>query len=244
MTRIDVLNQKLKGLNETLKEKESVRNSLELSKREALVNFLGTYFDLEEGDVIKYDYEDSFSIERTNEYTSRKSNIFGIKFNKANWADNFPSSIGTSIYTTSEDSEFELNRLRSIGLFATTILDFKDDILSGYVEEVKKFTPLIDKAWKPIVDLTAQIRKVKQQIASLEKEEKLAQALDSGIEFENAKELEYRFNSYVRISKLKIEKVSASGKTASVQVKGLGWNGEFTRLYERVKMENILRVIL
>ena len=83
-------------------------------------------------------------------YTKRKDDgndgrynkeIIGVTFGSKRWDDKEVNKIETNFYSTSENGDFELKRMITLGRVAMIILDFKDDIIAGYNQIKEDFRP-------------------------------------------------------------------------------------------------------
>ena len=155
------------------------------------------------------------------------------------WKKGGFKDITTSVYSTSDNSNFELERLITVGEVANILLDYKDDILGELNAYTDKFAHKYNKAYKLVRECEADISKLES--------EKNQTYLDEAKNLLNGKGLEFTGDRKGRISlrwdweighiqKARIIKKSLSGKSANIE---LTFTDGSSNNYDKVRMQNI-----
>jgi len=257
LERVKELQKEIKGFEVIGESLAKQSEDLEKEKEEVLLKHYRIMFSgaLVEGDQLKKDY-DGFGIYRVDENTSSyNKEILSVSFNARDYREDNATKIATSFYSTSDNSEFEVRRMITIGRVGMVILDFKDDILAGYNQIKDSFR---DRER----DIRSSINKNKDRISGCDREiESLRRAeiealltgdgvefLIEGINYRNPT-FEIRYNWNVRnVVKIKILSKTTSGKSADIEVTKLisRWNEkdeevveEDVYVYNKVRMSNV-----
>lgn len=160
-------------------------------------------------------------------------------------------------YTTIVSSEWELERLMFVGDLANVVKSQKDSIIEmftfkGPLDEKRK------ELYKEGYAIEREITTYNQQLKEYERIEKLAKLQTEGIEFEKLTTLQVKFDWIIgNICKIKILKMTASGKSADLEIttreQRWGYNEkeewvklgeeERTRTVEKVRMDNLFYIL-
>jgi len=136
------------------------------------------------------------------------------------WGEEDFKSLDTSVYSSSDNSDFELERLVTVGAVAQVILDHQDNIL--------KELNTLRQVWKDrIREAHTAFSEARNTFNSLHRDK-------NNVYLDHARELlmgegltfhdrlgsfDYRFDHEIRaIQKAKVTEVSASGKTCTLEV--------------------------
>jgi len=155
------------------------------------------------------------------------------------WKTGEFTDIETSMYSTNDNSQWELERLYTAGEVAKVLLDFRDDILAKFNFIKESFSEEFTAAQKSKWLAESDIQKLK--------DEKNASYLDlassllegDGLVFDGNKKgtIDLRWDWTLRgITSAKIISKTASGKSADIEISQYG---EEPRIYEKVRMNNI-----
>ena len=240
------------------KNLEAKRETITLHEEEALLKHYKQMFSgaLMEGDEVVKGYR-GFIVKRRDLDGKYNKEIIGVSFTTSNWKRDEPDQIETSFYSTSDNGEFELKRMITLGRIAMVILDFKDDILAGHISILDNYKPSRVELFKTINKNNMCIDECEKEIADI-REQEIRTILNGGvIEFDikepshrNPK-LEVRYNWDIRdIKDLKIISKTPSGLSAKIEVTRLSnvWKEdevnetevkEYTDTFEKVRMSNI-----
>jgi hypothetical protein len=123
-----------------------------------------------------------------------------------------------SYYTTSTNSDFELERLENLGRVANLLRNFKDEVVNKanelaviYEAELK-----MENSFERESELEKQIKVFRDEIRTIEREEKKQALLsEEGITFERGRAVRMKFNYQPTVSKIKLIDISKSGKKAT-----------------------------
>jgi len=240
------------------KSLEAKREIIQMQEEEALLKHYKQMFSgaLMEGDVVEKGYNGLY-IKRKDPDGKYNKEIVGVSFATKNWRDEEVDKIETSFYSTSENSEFELKRMITLGRVGMIILDFKDDIIAGYNQIKESYKPSRVELFKTINKNDMCIDECEKEIADI-REQEIRNILNEGVIEFNITEpssrnprLEVRYNWDIRdIKNLKILSKTPSGLSAKIEVTRLSnvWKEdaineteieEYTDTFEKVRMSNI-----
>ena len=183
--------------------------------------------------------------------------IIGVSFTSSNWRRDEPDQIETSFYSTSDNGEFELKRMITLGRIAMVILDFKDDIIAGHTQILDNYKPSRVELFKTINKNDICIGECEKEISDI-REQEIRNILNEGVIEFNITEpssrnprLEVRYNWDIRdIKNLKILSKTPSGLSAKIEVTRLSnvWKEdaineteirEYKDTFEKVRMSNV-----
>ena len=176
--------------------------------------------------------------------------------------DNDVNRIETGFYSTSENSEFELNRMVLLGKAAEIILDHKDDILAEWNFVTESFSGKISDARKKVWKAEKLVSENGEKITAIENEIVKEKLFGEGIKFEMPEggvrklpEFDARWNYRIdKVTSIRATRKTASGK--SYDVEGTfainRWDSDKNEYYtedscfevKSVKAENIDRMLL
>ena len=240
------------------KSLEAKREIIQMQEEEALLKHYKQMFSgaLMEGDVVEKGYNGLY-IKRKDPDGKYNKEIVGVSFATKNWRDEEVDKIETSFYSTSENSEFELKRMITLGRVGMIILDFKDDIIAGYNQIKESYKPSRVELFKTINKNDMCIDECEKEIADI-REQEIRNILNEGVIEFNITEpssrnprLEVRYNWDIRdIKNLKILSRTPSGLSAKIEVTRLSsvWKEdaineteieEYTDTFEKVRMSNV-----
>lgn len=218
---IDILNEKIEEL---AKQKEAIR----LARREVEQEFIkemnehfskffrGTVSE----DVTVSCTSTSIQFQKKNEEGTYDKEMFNL-YLKENYfsKEEQPPYRGLEIsyYTTSTNSEWELQRLINLGRVAETFSKFKEEILADannlrttYLERIEK-----GNYWRDDYDLDKQIESIKKVIKEQETNSIREQLFKDGITFSKGVHVRLKFNFEPFIRTIKLVDLSRSEKKAT-----------------------------
>jgi hypothetical protein len=248
---LEVQLEKLLATEVQLKnELENLSQNYDKQIREIWSSMLS--FALLDTDTLRNDYSNGINVYRNYTFTDSKGNsdvrskeIFHMYVGGQD-----KPKIVLNTYSTQVDSDFELERLMTVGQVAGFVRTHQDLIL----QEIAIPRPWNSEVGKKLNDISSEIRLVKNSIQDEKMNYAIDKVLSGGIEFEEKEgyslpSLPIRFDyTLTRVSSIKVEKRSTSGKTCNILVECsyTSWSGEkvVEKLsYEKVKFENIRNVI-
>lgn len=240
------------------KNLEAKREAITLREEEALMEHYKQMFSgaLMEGDEIVKGYR-GFIVKRRDPDGKYYKEIIGVSFTTSTWNRDEPDQIETSFYSTSDNGEFELKRMITLGRIAMVILDFKDDIIAGHNGLLANYKPSRVELFKTINKNDMCIDECEKEIADI-REQEIRSMLNNGVIEFDIKEpshrnprLEVRYNWDIRdIKDLKIVSKTPSGLSATIKVTRLSnvWKEdavnetevrEYVDTFDKVRMSNI-----
>ena len=257
--------EKIKELQGEIALFQKVKKNLEVKRQtiqdhedEALLKHYKQMFAgaLMEGDVVEKGYNGLY-IKRKDPDGKYNKEIVGVSFATKDWRDEEVDKIETSFYSTSENSEFELKRMITLGRVGMIILDFKDDIIAGYNQIKENYKPSRVELFKTINKNDMCIDECEKEIADI-REQEIRSILNEGVIEFDIKEpshrnprLEVRYNWDIRdIKMLKVISKTPSGLSAKIEVTRVAsvWKEdavnetelkEYVDTFEKVRMSNI-----
>ena len=233
---IDKKKEELKGLQESFNK---VKKDRDARYFQTIKDYFGGSNLTVEGVYLREPkYSTTFEICRPHpDYTYDKE-LLTLRLSE-DWKKGGFKNITTSVYSTSDDSNFELERLITVGEVANIVLDYKDDILGELNAYTDKFAHEYNKAYEALTKCESDITKLRNEKNNtyLEKAESLLNG--KGLEFTGPKKgrIDIRWDwSVGNIQKAKIIRKSLSGKSAVIK---LTFTDGSDRTYEKVRMSNI-----
>jgi hypothetical protein len=179
----------------------------------------------------------------------REREIFEIylreNYSRRTSGENAYRDIQLSYYTTSNNSDFELERLENLGKVAMVVRKYKEEILNQANELAKIYDAelTMEKFFERENEVEKQISELRNEITSIKKEEK-KQALfsEEGLVFEKSTSVRMKFNRQPAIRKLKLVDVSKSGKKATAVFTYS--HGDSTSREENVDVDKIVSQVI
>tara|TARA_S200002703_G_scaffold99450_1_gene85952 strand:- start:402 stop:1208 length:807 start_codon:yes stop_codon:yes gene_type:complete len=255
--------KKLEVLRNQIAELEVVQKNIRLELSEAntaknsrIEKVISKYFlgSLPEDVTIESTSDSGTTFNLPHPDYSQPRAILDLRFDKENWSSQEIDDIRASFYSTNESSVFELTRMTIIGIVGRVLLDSSEEIKKEVNLAILQVKDINLQMTKELMGVEKSISEKESEIKSIEMDLLLEQALGDGLEYtpepddkygRSLPSIEVRYNSVVEnISKLKVEKISASGKTATISGSSVRytWDGEMTEYpfsYDKVKMDNI-----
>lgn len=241
MTKTQILDQiiekkkeELKGLTKTYVEVEKKRDAQYF---EIIQEYFGGEFTLDDV-YFKHDYGTTFVVKRPHNQYDYDKDLITLRF-KDDWRTGEFTDIETSMYSTNDNSQWELERLYTAGEVAKVLLDHGDDIIAKFNSYKESFSEEFTAAQKAKWTCESDIQKLKDEKnqSFLDKAESLLNG--EGLVFDKDKKgsIDLRWDWTLRgITSAKIVSKTTSGKSADIEISTYG---ETPRVYEKVRMSNI-----
>ena len=162
------------------------------------------------------------------------------------WKTGEITDVRTSVYSTSDNSVWELERLQLVGQVASVLIDYKDDFMA----EMMSFKEACKKESKAVrqvgYDIEKDIRECNKEIHRMQTEaaEKLLNG--EGLVFtDKLASVDISWNNNVRrVRKARIVGKTPSGKSADLEVTTTyGDNEENVYLFKKVRMTNLSTLV-
>jgi hypothetical protein len=249
MKNIETLNQEIETLLEQKQKISSERWECQARFQAALTRCLQKYFR----GVVSEDV----SIVCTNttinfkmlDQDCREKEIFQI-YLRENYmmkerSENVYRGIELSYYTTSTNSDFDLERLENLGRVAMFVRNFKEEILRQANELAKIYDAelAMEKFFERENEVENQIRNFRNEIYTIKKEEKrVALFSEEGLSFEKESYIQLKANFTVRVKNIKLIEIAKSGKTATAVF--TYFHGDHVSREERVSIEKVVSQVI
>ena len=241
MTKAQIIDQiiekkqeELALLNETYKVVETKRNTQYFG---IIQEYFGGEFTLDDV-YFHHDYGTTFVVKRPHDNYNYDKELITLRFS-TDWKTGEFTAIETSMYSTNDNSQWELERLFTAGEVAKVLLDFGDDILAKFNDckqaIAKEYKAASEAKW--ICENDIQKLKDEKNKTFLDKAKSLLEG--EGLVFDKDKKgaIDIKWDWTIRgITSAKIISKTTSGKSADIEI---SCYGETPRVYEKVRMSNI-----
>jgi hypothetical protein len=149
-----------------------------------------------------------------------------------------------SYYSTSTNSDFELQRLENLGRVAMLLRNFKDKVLDQANELAKIYDAelAMEKFFEREDEVGRQIKVLRDEISTLKKEKIQSDLINGGVVFNKGVGVQMKYNSSPTIKSIKLVDVSKSGKKATA-VFEFAYGGHTSR-EENVSVNSIIDQVL
>ena len=155
------------------------------------------------------------------------------------WKTGEFTNIETSMYSTSDNSQWELERLFTAGEVAKVLLDHGDDIVAKFNSYKDSFADKYRAARDAKWSVEADINKLKDEKNDtyLGIAKNLLEGKGLTFEGDRKASIDLRWDWSIRgITSAKIISKTASGKSANIEI---STHGQEPRVYDKVRMSNI-----
>lgn len=253
MQNLDTLQARYDVLESLIDTAEQSRRDIYDAQRQRLAKVLEKFFTPEEGDTIKYGFS-SIEISTTNSNDS-----FMTIYVNDNWNENDEKEytglyVSNSSFRTDTMSEWIVERFEKQAHYARLAVDFQDDILAEMNQVVAESNKLLGPVYNDLRDMKRERKEVTEQIDAIRKEARIKALMsEEGLEIEGVEkerfgntyrefpDLQVKFDWTLRsVRGLRIDRVSASGKSADITVKVKRW--DYNKQEEILTDEKIERV--
>ena len=245
MTKIEIINEIIVKKQEELKKANTIGKKLEQTKVDVMFGVMQKYFGGEftlDDVYIKKPtggYSGaSYEVKRPNKDYNYDKELMTIRFHE-DWKTSEMDSIETSLYSTSDNSQWELERIFTNGEVAKVLLDHGDDLLAEM--NVVKLTNKkeIDAARTEIYKIESSITNLKTEINDIHLAEATEKLEGEGLVFGEGKKgaMDIKWDWTLRgINSAKIISKTASGKSCNIEIQA--YDSE-PNIYENVRMSNV-----
>ncbi len=244
MTKVEIINEIISRKKEELQLAYKKTEEQANLRKAAALKLINEYFTPEEGITIAIGgySESSFEFQRAHEDYNYLKELITLRTNE-DWKTGEIKNINTSVYSTSDNSLWELERLRTVGQVAEILIDHQDDIIAG-LNDIKNNLK-VDR--KPEYKIENEIKALRQEINDIQLKEASDILSGKGLEFNGEKKgsIDIRHNFGIRhIQKAKIINKTKSGLSADIELTIAYNNGqEDIRRYEKVRMVNVEQLL-
>jgi hypothetical protein len=170
------------------------------------------------------------------------TDVFNIYFQKEYGSSDEYTDCYLSYYSTRCDSEYEFNRLITLGKIAELLKSEKEMIVKINNDAWMEYKEKVDSKYKAQYKLTEQISSIKKQLNDLNKETLKKELFTNGVMFLNRKNVKLKSNYTPTLQYIKLEDVSKSGKKAKAVFKL--WGNDTLMFEDKVNVENIIKQVI
>jgi len=241
MTKTEILDQIIETKSQELKE--ITKTYVEVEKKrdaqyfEIIQEYFGGEFTLDDV-YFHHDYGTTFVVKRPHKEYNYDKEMITLRF-RDDWKTGEFTNIETSMYSTNDNSQWELERLYTAGEVAKVLLDHGDDIIAKFNDYKESFAEEYSAAQKAKWSAEADIQKLKDEKNQTYLDEAKSKLEGEGLVFDKDKKgsIDLRWDWTLRgITSAKIISKTSSGKSADIEISTYG---ETPRVYEKVRMSNI-----
>lgn len=232
-----IIEQKQKELKELTKIYVEVEKKRDAQYFEIIQEYFGGEFTLDDV-YIKHDYGTSFQVTRPHDKYDYDKEILTLRF-RDDWRTGEFTEVETSMYSTNDNSQWELERLVTSGEVARVLLDYGDDIIAKFNSYKESFSEEYNAAQKAKWLAEGDLQKLKDEKNQTYLDIATSLLNSDGLEFSKDKKgtIDIKWDWTLRgITSAKILSKTASGKSADIEI---SCYGETPRVYEKVRMSNI-----
>jgi hypothetical protein len=222
MTRVEITQKLIEAKELLTKDAKSIANEFTIARSEKMFEVIQKYFGgeliLDDVYVDRNSYGSYYEVKRPHPDHSYDKEIMTLRL-KEDWKTDLVTTVETSVYSTSENSTWELERLFIVGKIAQILLDFQDDIIAEFNTVIEDFSVSIKEANETLWTLERDLKDLQKSKLILEKETRLNQLESVGIDFQKPVNLDVKWDWTVRnIKRAKITEKTLSGKSASLEL--------------------------
>ena len=241
MTKAQIIDQIIEKKKEELKE--LTKSYVEVEKKrdaqyfEIIQEYFGGEFTLDDV-YFHHDYGTTFVVKRPHKEYKYDKEMITLRF-KDDWRTGEFTDIETSMYSTNDNSQWELERLVTAGEVAKVLLDHGDNIVAKFNSYKELFSEEYGAAQKAKWSCEADISKLKDEKNQSFLDIARTKLEGEGLVFDKEKKgtIDIKWDYTVRgITSAKIISKTSSGKSADIEI---SINGGEPRIFEKVRMSNI-----
>ena len=242
MTKIEIINEIIVKKQEELKKVNVTKKKLEDTRTDAMFGvmqkYFGGHFTLDDVYITKPSYSGaSYEIKRPNKDYNYDKELMTIRFHE-DWKTGEMDKIETSLYSTSDNSQWELERIYTNGEVAKVLLDYGDDLLAEMntvrLTNKEQITEIRSEAYK----IDSSITNLKKEINEIHFNEATEKLEGEGLVFNEKKAImDIKWDWTIRgINSAKILSKTASGKSCNIEIQA--YDSE-PQVYENIRMSNV-----
>lgn len=158
---------------------------------------------------------------------------------RTDWKTGEITEVSTSVYSTSDNSLWELERLQLVGQVASVLIDYTDDLIaeiSSFKEEIAEESKALRKV---VYAIQKDIHDCNDQINAMYLLQAETNLHGDGLVFDKTKKasLDLRFDHTLRnINSAKILSKTTSGKSCDIEIQAYDYQPQ---VYKKVRMSNV-----
>lgn len=254
MQNLDTLLSRYDELESSIQTVEQNRNDIYTAQRQRLAKVLEKFFTPEEGDTIKYSHS-SIQVFPTGSDDSFINIYVNDSWNDDEEKEYTGLYVSNYSFRTDDMSEWIVERFEKQAHYSRIAVDFQDDIVAEMNQVVEESNKLLVPVYADLRDLKREKKEVTEQIDRIRKEARMKALMsEEGLEIEGVEKEKWNGETYREypyfqvkfdwtlrdIRGVRIDKVSASGKSADITVKLKRW--DYNKQEEVIADEKIERV--
>lgn len=259
MSHLEKLNARYNQIQGLLNTIEAAAREVSAEARKKQQVVLEKYFTAEEGDVVECSHA---SVSVRKEGADKFNSFFDMYVNDS-WNDDDSKEflnlyLSHSSFRTEEVAEWVVERFEKQAHYSRIAVDFQDDILAEFNQISEEAHQLALGIYLPAKDLRKESKELHEEIRAIKKEARQKALMSQeGLEIKGNEverwgrtvtefpDLQVKFDWTIRnIRGLRINKMSASGKSAdiTVKVKRESWDPSSDKWSEKIVEEKVDRV--
>ncbi len=257
MKKLEIINSAIAALEAELVTVENAISTLNEEYRTQIVEMWKSKLAglLDEGDTLVNDYSTGVRVNRIQVRTKRDGEQYNyaqeiLSISRSEYGEEM-TGFNMNTYSTTVDNNFEFDRLITVGKVAAYIKENRESLRTEFPKNTVYDSEVNQERYR----IQNEIRTLQNEKWSTERQLALDKLEDGGVEFTAERDydlpsLEVRFNWTIsRISKIKITKKTASGKSADLEIttRYKNYEGEVTEnvtTVDKVRMDKIQDAVL
>ena len=244
---LDTLNENIKQLEEQKQAVHHARWEVEQEFIKEMNEHFGKFFKGTVSEDVTVDCtSSSIQFVKRNEENTYDKELFSLYLKESYSSEQELPYRGIEInyYTTSTNSEWELQRLVNLGRVAEAFSKFKEQIINDANNLRIKYREEIDKGnyWRDSYDIDQQIQEIRRVIKEYETNQIKERLLKDGINFDKGVYIRLKFNFEPFIKDIKLIDINRSGKKATAVFTYV--HGEHTFREENVDIVKVTDQVL
>lgn len=244
---IDILNEKIEELTKQKQAIDHARWELEQEFLKKMCEHFSKFFRGTVAEDVKINcLTSSIQFHKLNEEGTYDKEMFNLYLKENYFGEKeLPyRDVELSYYTTSTNSEWELQRVINLGKVAEALSKFKEQIVNDannlritYREDLEK-----GNYWKNVYDINKQIEDIKKVIKEQKVNSIREQLFKDGIQFSKGAYIRLKFNYEPCVKSIKLIDLNRSGKKATAVYTFI--HGEHTSREENVDVTKVTEQVL
>jgi hypothetical protein len=217
---VDILKENIVKLEEQKQAVHQARWEVEQEFIKEMNEHFGRFFKGTVSEDITVDCtSSSIQFKKKNEEGTYDKEIFNLYLKENYFREGEPpyKGIELSYYTTSTNSDWEVQRLVNLGRVAEAFSKFKEQIVSDANKLRTVYLERIDKGnyWNDSYDIDKQISNIRNIIREQETNSIKERLFKDGVEFDKGVYIRFKFNFEPFLRSIKLVDINRSGKKAT-----------------------------
>lgn len=207
--RINVLNSNIEVFENQIRE-------INTDRKNQYLKTIKDIFKSVPNTEIVCGYDTTFKFKVMSE--GRLEEYFTLYVNEKDWREEEFNQIQTSFYSTTTDSDFELNRMINLGIIGKLILENRENILTQLNNIRESLKDQISNLRTEKHSLYDERKELEDELEVIRRNEMLEKAKSEGITFEKPRSLQVKVDHNVwSCLGFKILSMTPTGKSATIK---------------------------